>query len=82
MKTVYKYLIDGGEMQLPRGAKVLTAGIQGENIYIWAEVDPNEILEHRTFRVFGTGHILPENKCYIATLFDWEGFVWHVYEVV
>lgn len=85
MKTVYKYKIGSGELQLPRGAKVLTAGIQGEDIFIWAEVDTDAVLEHRSFYVYGTGHIVPENSCCVATVFEntFKGnYVWHVYEVV
>jgi hypothetical protein len=82
MKTVYKYKIGTGELQLPRGAKVLTAGIQGEDIFIWAEVDDSALPEHRSFYVYGTGHLIPDRACYIGTVFDWNGFVWHIYEVV
>jgi hypothetical protein len=80
MKTVYKYPV--GDIQIPKGAKILTAGIQGDDILIWAEVDTEQVLEHRTVHVYGTGHLIPDNACYIATLFDWNGFVWHIYEVV
>lgn len=81
MKTVYKYKIGNGELQLPSGAKVLTAAIQNGDLCIWAEVDDVAIPEHRTFYIYGTGHIVPENVCYVATVFDGP-FVWHVYEVV
>jgi hypothetical protein len=79
MKTVYKYPV--GEVQIPRGAKVLTANMQGDKVVLWAEVDTDEVLEHRTFHVYGTGHVIPDNACYIATVFEGV-FVWHVYEVV
>ena len=81
MKTVYKYKIGSGELQLPYGAKVLTAAMQGNEICLWAEVDDEAVPEHRTFYVYGTGHIVPEDSCYVATVFD-GAFVWHVYEVV
>lgn len=79
MKTVYKYPV--GELQLPKDAKVLTAGQQNGDMFIWAEIDTDQILEHRTFQVFGTGHPIPKESCYIATTFDGP-FVWHIYEVV
>lgn len=80
MKTIYKYKL--GELLLPAGAKVLTAGKQNDEFYIWAEIDTEQTPEHRTFAVYGTGWDMPEeNRCYIATVFD-NGFVWHVYEVV
>lgn len=79
MKTVYKY--PTGEIQIPKGAKVLTAEIQNEKVCIWAEVDTEQVLEHRTFHVYGTGHLIPEQACYVSTVFD-GAFVWHIYEVV
>ena len=80
MKTVYKYRL--GDIQLPVGAKVLTAGVQGGEFYLWAEVDTDQPLEERHFVVYGTGwEITDSNRCYIATLFE-GAFVWHVYEVL
>jgi len=79
MKTVYKF--PSGDIQIPKGAKVLTAGIQLGKVVLWAEVDTEQVLEHRTFHVYGTGHLIPDNACYITTLFE-NRFVWHVYEVV
>ena len=83
MKTVFKYPV--GDIQIPKGAKILTAGLQGEDIFIWAEVNTEELLEHRTVRVYGTSHLIPDQACYIATVFEntFKGnYVWHVYEVV
>lgn len=80
MKTIYKYPV--GEVQIPRGAKVLTANVQDRQFYIWAEVDTDQVLEHRTFVVYGTGHKMTDDAhCYIATIFE-DPFVWHVYERV
>lgn len=81
MKTIHKYRV--GDLLLPVGAKVLTAGYQDEEFYIWAEVDTDEpYTEHRTFAVYGTGwEIDRETICYIDTVFV-SRFVWHVYEVV
>ena len=80
MKTIYKYPV--GEIQIPLGAKILTAGAQNGDFYLWAEVDTDQVLEHRTFERFGTGWEMPnKNICYIATVFE-DPFVWHIYEVL
>ena len=79
MKTVYKYPV--GEIQLPKGAKILTAKRQNDKVVLWAEVDTEQVLEHRTIHVYGTGHLIPDNACYISTVIDGI-FVWHIYEVV
>ena len=79
MKTIYKY--DTGHIQLPKGAKILKAGMQGGEVKIWAEVDSSQPTEERRVFVYGTGHLIPENACYIDTVFD-TLFVWHVYEVL
>lgn len=81
MKTVYKYPL--GEVQLPKGAKILTVSHQNGNFVMWAEVDTEQVLEHRTFEVFGTGWEMPTYKemAYIGTMFE-GAFVWHVYEVL
>jgi hypothetical protein len=78
MKMIYKYQI--GTVQIPKGAKILTANRQGDDVVLWAEVDTTTDREHRTFRVFGTGFEIPEGSTYINTFFDGP-FVWHLYEV-
>lgn len=80
MKTVYKYPL--GEVQLPKGAKILTVGYQNENFVMWAEVDTEQVSEHRTFVVFGTGWKMPDLKMsYVGTIFE-GALVCHVYEVL
>lgn len=67
---------------MPKGAKVLKAGMQGGEVQLWAEVDTDAPKEERNFIVYGTGwEIQEENVCFIDTVFD-GAFVWHVYEVV
>lgn len=80
MKTIYKYGL--GEVQLPKGAKILTVSHQNGNFVMWAEVDTERVPEHRTFVVFGTGWEMPDVKMsYVGTIFE-GAFVWHVYEVL
>lgn len=51
----------------------------------WAEGDDDFARDYRitrTFRVFGTGHPLPEHaRWWGTTARTGEGFVWHLYEV-
>jgi hypothetical protein len=85
MRTVYKYkLISNTTLKLPIGAKPLCVSFQGEDLCIWCDVNTKAKNEERTFRVFGTGHEIPQdmgiNPQYIGTAFIRE-LVFHVYEI-
>jgi hypothetical protein len=60
LKTIYKYPIrfdNAYSIDLPKGATILTAQMQGEGLFVWAMIDPDETAtERRWFRVHGTGH--------------------------
>jgi hypothetical protein len=86
MRTIYKYEIPvgGGEVILPNNAVILSAGAQGDALFLWAEVDSAENWQFpREIEVFGTGHPIPEDmgisRRFIGTAFMGP-FVWHVYE--
>ena len=89
MNKIWKYelwadgVADEVFISMPRGAKILTVQFQGGAPTIWAEVDPDERLEVRRFRIAGTGHpvtVLP--KTYIGTcISETSPLVWHVYEL-
>lgn len=86
MKTIYKYEIEPKNpfaVDMPKGAKLLTAAAQGETIQVWAEVDASKETEERLFETFPTGAELHEDmgveREYLATAFmGW--MVLHVYE--
>ena len=100
MRTIYKYEIpfcDEPTIQMPKDASILKFGTQGEQIhgqphfYVWALVDTDAEMEERKFRIFGTGHELPDDCMkygggiefdydfeYFDTLFE-RGFVWHIF---
>lgn len=84
MTQIWKFAVNPHATTLiPKGAKILCAAGQGENIYVWAEVDPQAEPESRTFEAFGTGHDIPEgiNRQYIGTAFLYaDSLVFHVYE--
>jgi hypothetical protein len=87
-KVIHKYQLqfnDTVSVQMPRGAKVLSAKEQYGSIYVWAEVDPDEpVFTTRTFRMHGTGHGHDaENNVFIDTVMMREGaFVLHIFELV
>ena len=86
-KKIFKYEIpvtDEFELELPKGAKILTFQTQNNTPYIWAIVDSNvEVKEKVSFRLFGTGHLLDlvKSMVYIGTtqMFD-GGLVWHLFQ--
>lgn len=91
-KTIWKYVLVPKKgtfnilIDIPKGATVLTAREQGDDICIWAEVNPDEpFKETRIFEVFGTGHEMPIDmgidRKYIGTAsILGGGLIFHVYE--
>lgn len=78
--TVYKYNISGEVTKLPRGAKVLKVGYQGQDLCLWAEVDTKvDIMEQRLFKILPTGVEADLTRyTFIDTVFiDW--MVFHIY---
>ena len=64
MKAVWKYPLPGSDtfdIKMPRGAKILTAAAQFEDVCLWALVNPEAPPETRSFRLAGTGHEITEN---------------------
>ena len=87
-QVVYKYAIpvtDHPIIELPVGAVVLSVGMQGCNMYIWALIDPQVIaMDLRKFRVAGTGHLIEEEDVgkFLGTVTGASGvIVLHVFEV-
>lgn len=88
MRTIYKYTVrpDQLKVQMPKGARILTAREQFGGICVWAEVDTDQPNEMRHFEVYGTGHRMPSNDMgqsreYIGTAhLDGGSLVLHVYE--
>ena len=85
-RRVLKYRVDwdGQEIALPVGSVPRHFNVQDRLPTVWIEV-PGEwvsttIVTKRTFRVFGTGHEIPDGSVYVGTCMDRE-FVWHLYEV-
>lgn len=62
MKTIWKFPLknqNNQSVELPIGAKVLSAHGQYDMICLWALVDPNEkVREEIKVQIVGTGHTL------------------------
>ena len=87
MNVIYKYVLknDRTVLDLPKGAKVLTAQMQDEDVCLWVMVDPKRENETRIFNMYGTGHTIinPEQLVYVATVQMHDGeVVLHVFESV
>lgn len=84
MKTIWKFeLPSGGITKMPANAEVLCVQSQNGNPCLWALVNSDEpMVEMRYFKVYGTGHSIPENPGkYIGTFQLQSGaFVFHVFE--
>jgi hypothetical protein len=58
-KVIWKFELeptDNQEIEMPKGAEILTAQNQVGIPCLWALVDPTAEKETRTFEVVGTGH--------------------------
>lgn len=84
MRTIFKYplrIVDVQKVELPAGAKILTAQDQNGTLTLWVEVETPRKTATRTIEVIGTGNPISvmDNRLYIGTV-QMDGLVWHVYE--
>lgn len=84
MKTVYKYPVPRRSkkfsIMLPIGWKFLRVHFQGEQLQLWAEVNPEVVTKQVDFEVFGTGHEIPMSANWLAT-YDDGPFVFHLFQL-
>jgi hypothetical protein len=89
MMTIYKYqfpIADSFTLLLPRGHRILSAEMQGDQPCLWALVDTDAPKVTENFRLIGTGHPIPEFDNgvplgHVAT-FQMPPFVWHLFRVL
>jgi len=67
-------------LQMPIGARPVTAVFQNGRPCMWAIVNPDESTEDRFFAIRGTGKGLSGKSSYLTTFLD-GSFVWHLFEV-
>jgi hypothetical protein len=83
MKTIWKWTLQPETtINMPHGAKLLAVQEQRGEPQLWALVDPGAKTYPRTFRVYGTGHNLPDDPGkYVGTFqIQNEALVFHVFE--
>lgn len=81
-KEIWKFLvnlhIDG--VSMPRGARILSAQLQGDELCLWAEVCPKNPLTKYDFKIRGTGHqYLPSDGLEYLSTVQQGYFAWHVF---
>lgn len=89
METIYKYALELEDEQiitLKRGAEILSAQEQNDQLVLWALVDPDRQDEKVKFYIAGTGNPLPFPGPYTRYLYEYidtvqQGrFVWHIFQ--
>ena len=87
MKKIYKYpleITDTQFVELPLGAKILTAQMQGNQLCLWAIVNtlPGAVKKNRRIEIIGTGNPMPTGELeYISTFQVYGGgLIFHVFE--
>lgn len=84
--TIWKYVLQPEiSIEMPKGAQVLSVREQGDDICLWALVDPSAEMETRSFVGFGTGHVIPNAEAlrFVDTAHLNQGrLVFHVFEKV
>ena len=84
-RKIYKYTLGPeSEVELPMQAEILCVHEQGEDICLWALVNPQNEVEKRTFLSFGTGHKVSDLPLrYVGTSFLEGGLlVFHTFELL
>ena len=83
MKSVYKYpfnIVDEFTIEMPVNASFLRAEVQeGCGPCMWVLVAIGAPIEKCTFRVFGTGHSIPDAGLSWLTTFQDTPYVWHLF---
>lgn len=86
MRTIFKYALGSGPIELSEGAEVVHFDRDGDGVLsIWCLVDTEKPVEKKTFVVLGTGHAVENNLWYLKSYKDTtsvEGvtFFWHLFE--
>lgn len=88
MRKIFKYEVDGAQgdvqIKMPALAEIVHVEHQSADpavVTFWAEVDPDDETEIRTFHVYGTGHPIKDDGVYVGTSLVRPDLVWHLYEV-
>ena len=87
MKKIFKYpleITDTQFVELPLGAEILTAQIQGDQLCLWAIVNtlPGAVKKNRRIEIIGTGNPMPTGELKYISTFQMMGggLIFHVFE--
>lgn len=83
MKTVWKYILKPAiSIEMLIASQLLSVNEQDGKICLWVLVDPEDMrMEVRHFRVFGTGHNIPDKQLFVGSaLLEGGSLVFHVFE--
>jgi hypothetical protein len=85
MCRIWKYVLaitDEQQIVMPRGAKLLSVGIQDEILCLWAYVRNENNFVAREIRIVGTGHPCDAGSAnFVGTAIDdRNGLAWHVFD--
>ena len=86
MKEIWKFTLpvtDYPVVSMPKGARVLSVGVQHGEVQVWALVDPEAPTELRRFMKIDTGQCMTE-PCverirFIGTV-QMGDLVWHIFD--
>lgn len=87
MRAVWKYpfpIADEFTTTMPANARILHVDEQHGSGTMWALCRPEVAKVKRRFRIYGTGHPIPDDPLeYVGTFIAADGYlVWHLFEVV
>ena len=82
---IWKFQLEMADLQriqMPEQSKILKAGYQGGNLFLWSVVRPSNKIVDREIRILGTGHSMMFEwyRGHIDTVFQGQ-FVWHVFDM-
>jgi hypothetical protein len=83
-KTIWKYQLKPAAeqvIQMPARSEILSVGLQGTQICLWAMVAPEADLVDRVIEVIGTGNPIVNRDRQLIGLVMPTPYVFHVFEV-
>lgn len=86
-KAIWKFAFpvqDDIEIEMPAFAEILHVDVQHDVPAIWAVVNPDHVMEKRTFHLYGTGHPMHMDvrEEHVGTFLMYHGsLVFHLFEV-
>lgn len=83
-QTIWKFILQPEcEVEIPKGAQILSVREQDVDICLWALVDPAAEKQRRRFVGFGTGDDVPDRPMtFLGTVHLGGGMVFHVFELL